>query len=84
MPQSATFLWAGMEAMGQPVTDETKWYLIRSFRTELLARSDWTQIGDAPFTAEEKNAWTTYRQALRDLPQDYGNPNDVMFPEEPA
>ena len=81
--QSANFLWAGMVAMGLEVPVENKWNLIRSYRSELLARSDWSQLGDAPFTAEEKNAWTAYRQTLRDLPQDFVNPDDVMFPQEP-
>ena len=84
MTLSANFLWAGMEAMGLPVPDENKWNLIRNYRGELLARCDWTQIGDAPFTAEEKTAWTNYRQTLRDLPQDFSSPNDVIFPGEPA
>ena len=81
--QSAIFLWAGMVAMSQVVPDGNKWNLIRDYRSTLLARSDWSQLGDAPFTAEEKNAWTAYRQALRDIPQDFVNPDEVMFPQEP-
>ena len=80
---SASFLWAGRIAMGQEVPTENKWNLIRGYRSVLLSRSDWSQLGDAPFTADEKNAWTAYRQALRDIPQDYVNPDEVMFPQEP-
>lgn len=29
------------------------------------------------------NSWATYRQALRDLPQQEGFPFDVTFPEKP-
>lgn len=36
----------------------------------LLIDSDYTQIVDAPFTAEQKQSWATYRQALRDLSKD--------------
>jgi hypothetical protein len=64
--------------------DEYKWNIIRTYRGTLLTQSDWTQLGDAPFTTEQKDAWTAYRQALRDLPQDYANANDVFFPEKPA
>jgi Phage tail assembly chaperone protein len=34
-------------------------------------------------TSEEKLAWSAYRQALRDIPQDFDNPEDVVFPEVP-
>ena len=78
---NASFLWAIYESDGIQVSDEIKWNFIRLYRNELLTRSDWTQLGDTPFTAEQKDAWTAYRQTLRDLPQDYGNPNDVNFPE---
>ena len=39
---------------------------LRRQRDVLLAECDWTQGADVP--ASIKNAWTTYRQALRDLP----------------
>ena len=43
----------------------TKVALIRNF---LLMDSDWTQLGDAPVTTEQKTQWQTYRQKLRDIP----------------
>ena len=42
----------------------TKVALIRNF---LLMDSDWTQLGDAPVTAEQKTQWQAYRQKLRDI-----------------
>jgi hypothetical protein len=39
---------------------------IRGQRNDLLKACDWTQIADCTIT--NKAAWTTYRQALRDLP----------------
>lgn len=36
-------------------------------RDQLLADSDWTQLPDVPLATKE--AWATYRQALRDLPE---------------
>jgi hypothetical protein len=81
---NASFLWQSTEAeFGIALPDENKWSLIRNYRNELLAQSDWTQLGDSPFTAEQKDAWTAYRQALRDLPQDYSSPNEVIIPEMP-
>jgi hypothetical protein len=81
---SATFLWSEQTSFGVNPPDKEKWSLIRMYRAGLLTQTDWTQLGDAPFTAEQKDAWTAYRQALRDIPQDYGNPDAAMFPEMPA
>ena len=61
----------------------TKVTLIRNF---LLMDSDWTQIGDAPISAEEKAKWVTYRQKLRDIPADQKEvaANTVVFPITPT
>jgi hypothetical protein len=49
---------------------------------KLLVDSDYTQIVDAPFTAEQKQSWATYRQALRDLSKDEKYPF-VQLPTPP-
>lgn len=48
--------------------------LIRKKRDILLKESDWTQGADVPDAI--KAAWTTYRQALRDMP---ANNSDVTL-----
>jgi hypothetical protein len=53
------------------------------YRNNRLLASDWTQTLDAPFTDEQRQAWATYRQQLRDLPQNPSWP-DVQWPIEPA
>lgn len=58
--------------------------LVRKQRDSLLAKCDWTQTVDSPLTAEQKTAWATYRQALRDLPSQSGFPLNVKFPEQPS
>lgn len=63
-------------------TEEEKWAEVRAKRDRLLAECDWTQIPDAPLTEGGRAAWQTYRQALRDLPQDYATPDAVVWPEE--
>lgn len=52
----------------------------RDKRDGLLAASDWTQVADAPVN---RAAWATYRQALRDIPQQAGFPRDVAWPVKP-
>ena len=39
----------------------------RNKRNQLLADSDWTQMNDSPLSNEDKTAWSTYRQELRDV-----------------
>jgi hypothetical protein len=53
---------------------------VRAKRDRLLAESDWTQLADAPLTDEERTAWATKRQSLRDVPQQEGFPWSVVWP----
>ena len=53
---------------------------IRGIRDGKLSSSDWTQVADAPV---DQAAWATYRQALRDVPQQAGFPFTVTWPQEP-
>lgn len=48
-----------------PRTKETEWPVVRAKRNQLLTASDWTQLPDVPIATKE--AWTVYRQALRDV-----------------
>ena len=52
---------------------EIDWYVVRAKRDEALAESDWRAVKDRTMS----QAWKDYRQALRDLPQDYENANDA-------
>jgi len=59
---------------------------IRATRRNKLAESDWTQFADSPLTDKKKAEWATYRQALRDLPQEYPNAisnDDIIWPTKP-
>lgn len=53
---------------------------IRSTRDKWLSASDWTQVADAPVDVA---AWAAYRAELRDVPQQPGFPNDVVWPTAP-
>lgn len=54
---------------------------IRSTRNRLLTDSDWTQVADAPV---DKQAWGTYRQALRSITEQEGFPWTVQWPRSPT
>ena len=56
---------------------------IRFRRNQLLAETDWTQLSDAAMTDDQKTAWRSYRQALRDFPAGC-NPYSPDWPARPA
>jgi len=56
---------------------------IRATRDSKLAVCDWTQNSDSPLDEDAKAAWRSYRQALRDIPEQDRFPDDVNWPEEP-
>lgn len=57
-----------------------QWSAVRAQRDFLLRDSDWTQLPDAPTTS--KSAWTTYRQALRDITAQT-DPTAIVWPVSP-
>ena len=59
-----------------------KWWAerMRLHRDRLLKESDWTQVADAPV---DREAWATYRQALRDFPATWTPGPEADFPDTP-
>ena len=54
---------------------------LREIRNEKLSETDWTQGADVPDAT--KNAYTSYRQALRDITKTHNNPRTVVWPDKP-
>ena len=65
------------------LTEEQQKMQVRAQRNSLLDLCDWTQLPDAPLTAEQKQEWAEYRQALRDVPEQTGFPENVAWPLVP-
>jgi hypothetical protein len=65
-----------------PETIPDEWVLerVRNWRNVELVKSDWTQVDDSPV---DKDAWATYRQALRDLPASNDDPQKIVLPVAP-
>lgn len=63
-----------------PRTPETEWPLVRAERDRRLLASDWTQLPDVPLATKE--AWATYRQALRDITEQ-ADPFNIVWPTLP-
>ena len=53
---------------------------MRTARNQLLTASDWTQLPDATC---DRQAWATYRQALRDFPATWTAGPEADFPDTP-
>lgn len=54
---------------------------VRTRRNTLLLASDWTQLPDVP--SETKDQWAKYRQLLRDITDQAGFPESVIWPNKP-
>ena len=60
---------------------------LRRLRNIKLFQSDWTQIGDNKLSMSKQGEWSTYRQALRDVPANNSSVTDmdkVSWPTEPS
>ena len=57
------------------------WDQIRSQRNYFLKESDWIDLPNSP--VKNKEAWLTYRQALRNLPQNFSEPSEIVWPTKP-
>jgi hypothetical protein len=58
------------------------WEQIRAQRNAFLSETDWAIMEDAD-PKPSKQAWLDYRQALRNIPQNFNNPQDVIWPQKP-
>ena len=60
-------------------TTESKEARVREMRDDFLAKTDWWATSDRTMTQAEID----YRQALRDVPQQTGFPENVTWPTKP-
>lgn len=59
-----------------------QWDAVRADRNARLSATDWTMLQDVPCSPEEKTAWATYRQALRDV-TNQDDPFAITWPTAP-
>lgn len=75
--------WDGT-SFTKPTPDyELQWKLIRAQRAQKLQESDWTQLADVPLSDDDRAAWATYRQALRDI-TNQDDPFAITWPIAPG
>ena len=58
------------------------WEGIRAQRNSLLTASDWSIMADAD-QKPSKQSWLDYRQSLRNVPQSFSTPEEVVWPNKP-
>ena len=72
-----------MELPRLPQDEATQIVEMRRMRDDMLKQSDWTQMPDSPLSDSDREAWATYRQALRDFPDTWSPAPTVDFPDPP-
>lgn len=65
------------------LTDEDRAREAREKRDQLLAETDYLLMPDYPISSEALVALKTYRQALRDVPEQEGFPKTIEWPSKP-
>jgi hypothetical protein len=64
---------------------EAEWHSVRFKRNNLLKDSDTEIVSDKweNMEASVKSKWSIYRQELRNIPQKFSSPDDVIWPNKP-
>lgn len=81
VPEDLTFFYADEfgtiydapsgDVVEQPYTEAEALRQVRALRNQRLFDCDWTQLPDAPLSDAQRARWRTYRQALRDMMDDF-------------
>ena len=71
--------WAAVSAKRDELVAAEPMRLLRAERDRRIAETDWWASSDLTMTAEQ----TAYRQALRDVPENYTSLDDVVWPTKP-
>jgi hypothetical protein len=61
-----------------------QWTNLRTQRDALLQACDWTQLPDSPITSDLKQQWQSYRQQLRNIPENTTDPTNPSWPVPPS
>jgi hypothetical protein len=64
--------------------DTETWKQIRLTRNELLQQSDFYLMADYPINEIYRQETVVYRQKLRDIPQNYQSPFEIVWPVYPS
>jgi len=74
-------IFGATDAQIKTAYERCRWEDIRIQRDKLIAETDFMALQD---TSSMTSAWTTYRQALRDIPTSTSDPDNVVWPTKPS
>ena len=69
---------------GEAALTSMQWEFARTKRDRLLSECDWTCVTDTQLSEADQTSWQTYRQALRDVPQNENDPENITWPDAPS
>ncbi len=72
--------WDAREAAYAAGADDRKAEEVRNERNQLISETDWMACSDVTMS----DAWRTYRQSLRDITDQSGFPEEVVWPDIPV
>lgn len=78
-----TLEFYGYQVGDELLTDEDRAKAAREKRDELLTETDYLLMPDYPISSEALVALKTYRQSLRDVPEQSGFPKTIEWPSKP-
>lgn len=77
-------LWDGVEFSTPPENTKDLENQVRLIRNGMLQASDWVVTKSVESNSPIPAEWVSYRQSLRDIPQQPGFPQNVVWPQPPA
>lgn len=78
-PEDVGLDWSTVNAKYNELVSARPLTLLREERNRYLAETDWWAVADLTMTQEQIN----YRQALRDITNDYSSLDEVIWPNKP-
>jgi len=72
-----------VEPLGNTPTSEQIKFLVRHDRDKLLEKTDWVVVKHNELGTPIPQEWLDYRQALRDITEQSGFPEEIEWPQEP-
>jgi hypothetical protein len=80
MTDTWNYLSPDQDYTSDTIPIEYVWERLRARRDGLLRVTDFRMVTDAPWDTQP---WATYRQALRDLPDNTSDPRIAVWPVAP-
>jgi hypothetical protein len=68
----------------QQPSEQELWIHMKDIRNRMLSQTDKYMTSDFPLTDEQRQSWRDYRQALRDLPDNIDDINNINWPQRPV